>query len=91
MIFKCDRILIPDLEDDKLKAVEQQRMKRLKCVFDIEDVSLFNEFVHNGKKYIQVHFYYNDPVVIDFKFDEFEKLYAESKEDEGLRFWYAPN
>lgn len=87
MIIKCDRIHLPDLEDEKLKEVEAQRMKRVKCVFDMEDVALFNEYRHLKNKFIEVIFYYADPIIIDYPFDEFEKAYEQAREEKQGGDW----
>lgn len=89
MIVTCDRVLLPDFEDEALKAVEEQRMKRVRCSFDMQDVAMFSEYRHNSKKFIQVIFYYNDPWVVDIPYEDFQKKYEEARaeeEDGFLRF-----
>ncbi len=56
MTITCDRILVPDFEDETLNAVAEQRAKRVKCVFDMGDVAMFNEYRHSGRKLLQVFF-----------------------------------
>lgn len=35
MIITCDRILLPDFEDEALKSIEDQRMQRVRCTFEM--------------------------------------------------------
>lgn len=94
MTITCDRILVPDFEDETLNAVAEQRAKRVKCVFDMGDVAMFNEYRHSGRKLLQVFFYYQYPIIIDYSFDEFEKKYNEEREEEenkGFQYWIPAN
>lgn len=94
MIVTCDRILLPDFEDEALKSVEEQRMKRVRCTFDMNDVAMFSEHRHNHKKFLQVVFYYNDQWVIDMSYEEFQEKYEEAhapEEDGFFRFTIPAN
>ncbi len=82
MIVTCDRILLPDFEDEALKSIEDQRMQRVRCTFDMEDVAAFSEYRRKSKKYIHVIFYYTDPWIIDMTYEEFQKKYEEVREQE---------
>lgn len=89
MIVTCDRIILPDFEDEALKSIEEQRMQRVRCTFDMEDVAAFSEYRRKSKKYIHVIFYYTDPWIIDIPYEDFQKKYEEARaeeEDGFLRF-----
>lgn len=101
MLITCNRILLPlQVEEDdavlreaRLEAAGRN-IRRRRCTFHLGDVEKFTE--HEDKRFVILYFYANDPIVVDYPYDEleeaFRELHEDDDEDDGVqRFWIPAN
>lgn len=100
MIIKCNRILLPpEIEEDdpvvresKIKNAAKYIRKR-KFAFHIDDIEKIGQ--HEDTRFVIVWFYYNAPEVIEYNYDELEKLWEEYQntpdEEQGLTYFIPAN
>jgi hypothetical protein len=106
MIVTCARVIFPPLieEDDvvvreaKVKAAARYARKR-RVVFHLSDVEKFcqHEDSPPAAGLLTVFFYASDPIVVEYDFEEFERLFREynsppdDDEEETFRFYIPAN
>lgn len=83
-IVSCNLILFPPLieEDDEVireakMAQAAKNIRKRKCTFDMADVEKIGE--HEDKRFCIVWFYYSDPIVIEYPFDELDKCFVQER------------
>jgi hypothetical protein len=104
-IITCNRILFPPIVDDDDDIIREAKMKnaaknirKRKMTFDLQDVEMFSE--HDDTRYVQVWFYMNEPIVIEYDYkvmeEQFRKMYEEQENEEdddyhSHTFWIPAN
>lgn len=100
MIIKCNRILLPpEIEEDdpvvreaKMKNAAKNIRKR-KFAFHLDDVEKVGQ--HEDTRFVIVWFYYNTYEVIEYNYEEIERLWIEynerAEEDTGLHYFIPAN
>lgn len=105
MILTCNRILFPPAIEEEDEVIREAKMKQMaknirkrKIMFHLADIEKFGE--HEDSRFTQVWFYYSEPIVIEYQFDQLQKQYLEwyeQQEDDGedgantWKFWIPAN
>ena len=100
MIISTNRILFPSVMDDDDPIIRESKMKtaaknirKRKITFDLRDVERFCE--HEDNRFIEVYFYSNEPVVIEYDYAVMEAayrdMYERDQEDDTLTYWIPKN
>ena len=105
MIITCNRILFPPSIEEEDEVIREAKMKQMaknirkrKIMFHLADIEKFGE--HEDTRFTQVWFYYSEPIVIEYVFEQLQRQYMtwyeEQSEDDGdepntFRFWIPAN
>ena len=99
MIIQCNRIIFPPMVDDDDEVIRDARMKQAaknirkrRVAFSLDDVEKISE--HEDSRFVQIWFYYSEPMVIEYPFDEILKAWLENQESDDpdrLQFWIPAN
>ena len=79
MILKVTRIIYKDYDEDdvKLSELRATTIKR-KWIIDVDNVVAFGEHPLN-KDFLLLWFEFGDEMIIQYDFDEFEKMFNETR------------
>jgi hypothetical protein len=102
VILTCNRIIFPPVIEDEDEVIRESKMRQAaknirkrRMTFHLGDIEKFSE--HEDTRFVMVWFYYSEPVVLEYSFDELNKLYIdynESNEEDDehtMRFWIPAN
>lgn len=86
-IITCNRILFPTIIDEDDEVIREAKMKhaaknirKRKMTFDLSDVEKFGE--HEDSRFVQLWFYYSEPIVIEYDYKVLEEQYRKLHEEE---------
>jgi hypothetical protein len=86
-IISCNLILFPPVIEEEDAVIREAKLaqaakniRKRKCMFDMADVERICE--HEDKRFCMVYFYYTDPIVIEFSYDELQRVYLEEHQDQ---------
>jgi hypothetical protein len=99
MIIQCNRIIFPTIIDDDDEVIRDAKLKQAaknirkrRVAFHLDDVEKISE--HEDSRFVQVWFYYSEPMVIEYPFEEMLKAWLENQENDSedrLQFWIPAN
>lgn len=87
MIISCNRIIFPPSIDEEDEVIREAKMKQAakyirkrRCCFHLGDVEKISE--HEDNRFAVVYFYYSEPFVIEFPYQDLETAFKEINQPE---------
>lgn len=87
ILVSCNLILFPPIIEEEDAVIRDAKMaqaakniRKRKCMFDMADVERISE--HEDKRFCTVYFYYTDPIVIEYPFDDLTRAFIAERQDQ---------
>lgn len=88
-IITCNLILFPPVIEEEDEVIREAKLaqaakniRKRKCTFDMADVEKICE--HEDKRFCQVWFYYTDPVVVEYSFEDLTNAFVQERESQDI-------